>query len=224
MFDENLFSERFLIKSTRLKNWDYTNQGYYFITICTRYKYPYFGNINNGKNVLSNIGKIADKCWRDISLHFNNVILDEYIVMPNHMHGIVRIVNKNCIDSSVETCHGMSLQNTTKDGMSLQYNINNQNRKQYNKFSKPISKSIPMIINHYKGACTREINKLPNQSRFFHWQPRYYDRVIRNDYQLNKIRQYIQNNPKNWRKDRNFNSGAFPPDPKSSKTKQINHF
>lgn len=103
MFNENLFSERFLIKSTRLKNWDYSKSGYYFLTICTINRINYFGHINDGKMILSDIGEIANQCWRKIPNHFPHVKLDEFVVMPNHVHGIVRMVetqnNKNRRDA-----------------------------------------------------------------------------------------------------------------------------
>lgn len=186
-----LFSQRFLIKTARLNKWDYSSEGYYFITICTINRINYFGNIINRIMILSDIGNIAQNHWQQIPQHFPNILLDEYIIMPNHVHGIIQIIksthinNKQtrrdeaCHDEPVETCHGMSLQNNHS-----------------NKFSHPIHNSIPMIINHFKGSCTRAINQLPNQTRLFQWQTRYYDRVIRDDYELNKIREYIINNPK----------------------------
>jgi len=188
LYNENLFSERFRIKSARLSKWDYSSPGYYFVTICTINKTNYFGNIENGKMILSDIGWVAEKYWQEIPNHFLQIKLDEFIIMPNHVHGIIRIINKYNIDS-VETCHGMSLQNK-------------KIHKQYNKFSQPISGSIPMIINHYKGTCTRAIRQLPNPF-IFHWQSRYHDRVIRNEIELNIIQKYIKNNPKNWQFDRN---------------------
>jgi len=189
-FNENLFSERFLIKTTRLSKWDYSSPGFYFITICTINKTNYFGNIWDGKMILSDIGQIVNKYWYEIPNHFNNVKLDEFIVMPNHVHGIIRIqYNKLC--------------NLRRDAINRVF-TNNDNIGGITKQNNPMlnKKSIPYIIRWYKGITTHTIRQLPN-SFIFHWQPRYYDRIIRNKKELNAIRQYIKNNPKNWEQDRN---------------------
>ena len=210
-FDENLFSERYRIKTARLPNWNYAKPGYYFITICTQFKKPHFGYINNGRMILSANGKIADDCWRKIPCHFNNMELDAFVVMPNHVHGIVRIIEKHSNNGIVvETCHCMSLRNTQH--ATIQNAIHGISRNtQYgpvqntpNKFSQPISGSIPMIINHYKGACTRTINKTINNPYFFHWQSRYHDHIIKNHHELNIIRAYIINNPRKWELKRKY--------------------
>jgi len=165
----------------RLKHWDYTTPAYYFVTLCIRNRQIYyFGNINNDKIILNNLGKIINKYWLKIPNHFNNVVLDEYIVMPNHVHGIIRIENNNI--HPVGTCHGMSLQNTRQ-------------------FSHPQKNSLSMIINQFKSACTK-ILKQNNQIRISFWQPKFHDHIIHNKHELYKIRQYIIDNPKNWYRDR----------------------
>ncbi|GIW64820.1 MAG: hypothetical protein KatS3mg092_0753 [Patescibacteria group bacterium] len=118
---------------------------------------------------LSKIGEIAEKFWLQIPKHFSNVYLDEFVIMPNHIHGILIIKNKNVNNdnNNVETCHGMSLQN---DKFSQ--------KNQFNKFSKPIKNSLSMIINQYKSAVKRYTNK---QKINFHWQSRFYDHIIRNE-------------------------------------------
>jgi len=80
-------------KKRRLQNYNYGKNGYYFITICTKNRKPFFGKIINDKMKLSNIGKIAQQCYREIPNHFNNVKLDEYVIMPDHIHGIIMINN-----------------------------------------------------------------------------------------------------------------------------------
>jgi REP element-mobilizing transposase RayT len=176
-----------------LKHWDYSSPGYYFVSICIKNRQLYyFGKINNNEIILNNIGKIIKQNWLNISKHFNNIKLDEYIIMPNHMHGILQILNnyrKNVTKQyqyihTVGTCHGMSLQNTRQ-------------------FSHPQKNSLSMIINHFKSSCTR-ILKQNNQIYVSFWQPRFHDRVIRNEKELCAIRQYIKDNPKNWYQDRNF--------------------
>ena len=132
-----------------------------------------FGSIIDEKIVLSEVGEIANKYWLEIPEHFPFIILDEYIIMPNHIHGIIVI---DRFPDNVATCLGMSLQSV-------------------NRFSHPVSGSLATIINQFKGAVTRYARK--NDIDFF-WQPRYYDHIIRNETALNKIREYIWTNPVNW--------------------------
>jgi REP element-mobilizing transposase RayT len=171
-----LYKNRYRIESTRLKNWDYSSFGYYFVTICTRNRECLFGNIVDGEIVLSEIGKIAKQYWLGIPNHFQNAKLDEFVIMPNHIHGIVIIDN-------VETPHGVSLQ------------------QRQNKFSKPIPGSLSMVINQYKSTVTRWCRK--NGYNDFAWQSRFYDHIIRNENSLRKIREYINNNPMKWDIDEN---------------------
>jgi len=176
------FRQKYRIPSSRLKHWDYSSVGWYFVTICTYQKYCYFGEIVGGEMKLSKIGKIVEKYWLEIPKHFKNIKLDEFIVMPNHIHGIIVIEYK--IDKiNVETRHGVSLQ---------------KNENNFNQFSKMVKNSISLIINQFKSSVKRYANKnkIP-----FHWQPRFYDHIIRNEKSLDEIRQYIKNNPLKWEND-----------------------
>ena len=96
------FRNKYRIPSTRLQNWDYSSNGYYFITICTKERKHNFGEIVDYKMKLSRIGEIAYKYWFEIPNHFSFVELDEFVVMPNHVHGILIINN---VFSHVETRH-----------------------------------------------------------------------------------------------------------------------
>ena len=98
-----LFKNKYRVESARFKNWDYSSAAYYFVTICTKNREHYFGNIRDGKMVLSEIGKIADECWAKIPNHFQFVVLGKLIVMPNHVHGIISIVSPATVGSPVET-------------------------------------------------------------------------------------------------------------------------
>ena len=91
----SLYKDKYRVESIRLKNWDYTFNGYYFITICTKNKECYFGEIIDDKMILSEIGKIAHKYWQEIPKHFPFAQLDKFVIMPNHMHGIIIIDNGN---------------------------------------------------------------------------------------------------------------------------------
>ena len=176
-----LYKNKYRIESTRLKNWDYASPGAYFVTICTKNREPYFGKIVNGKMELSEMGQIAEKYWREIPVHFSNVHLDEFVVMPDHFHGIIVIVETPKL---VETPNlGVS---TTNLGVSTTIRTPAKNWK---------PGTLGVIINQYKRICTIQIKK---RGYGFAWQPRFYDRIIRNDGELNRIRQYIADNPMNW--------------------------
>lgn len=138
-------------KSIRIQKFDYSQTGMYFVTICIDGHKHLLGKVVNREMVLNNIGNIAQKCWLEIPDHFPNVELDQFIIMPNHMHGIVVINNKI---NPVRACHGMPLQN---------------------KFSKPISGSLGTIINQYKSSAKRQCNK--NGYSYFQWQRNYYEHV-----------------------------------------------
>ena len=86
-----LYKNKYRIKSTRLPNYDYSSNGYYFVTICTQKKFCYFGQIVKSQMQLSQVGKIAQKHWQEIPQHFDGVYIDEYVIMPNHVHGIIVI-------------------------------------------------------------------------------------------------------------------------------------
>jgi len=197
-FNENLFSERYRIKSARLLKWNYSSPGYYFVTICTFYRENFFSFVKNNKIILSNMGDIIQKNWQNLPNYYSNIKLDEYIVMPNHFHGIIHIVNY--CNFMVETTHknyGFVVE--TIHELSLQNNKKNQQLLRINRRKMLLSK----IIGRFKMQSSKEINILRNMRGRSIWQPRYHDRIIRNEKELNTIRQYIKNNLKNWEKDRN---------------------
>jgi REP element-mobilizing transposase RayT len=178
---EELFKDKYRIQSTRLKDWDYSQEGFYYITICTKDREPFFGRIINNKIKLSSIGEIVEQFWKEIPEHYENVSLDEYIIMPDHMHGII-IINESHDHYGNARCRDVV------------YNVSTGNEK--NKFMSEISPksySLPIIIREFKSAVTRQSNK--NGFNNFKWQARYYDHIIRNEKDLNRIRNYIKNNP-----------------------------
>jgi len=110
------YRSKYRIESTRLRNWNYSTPGFYFIIFCTRNREHFFGEIQDGKMFLNEIGKIADDYWSQIPLHFQNAELGDYIIMPNHIHGII-VINGMDADVTgvvntwnvVETGHALSL-------------------------------------------------------------------------------------------------------------------
>jgi REP element-mobilizing transposase RayT len=149
------FRHKYRIETSRLKGYDYSEPGSYFITICSKNREPLFGEIKNENVKLSEIGKIVTDCWFDLPNHYPNIILDEFIVMPNHVHGIIKIEKR----PEITINHG-----------------------------------IPEFIRAFKSFSSRRINEL-NTNISGIWQPRFYDRIIRSDNELNRIQLYIKNNP-----------------------------
>lgn len=167
-------------ETTRLKNWDYASPGYYFITICTQDHKPFFGQVKDDQMLLSPLGGMAETYWSEIPAHFANATLDEFIIMPNHVHGIVIIQ-----EESVETQHAVSLQKPSTP----------------RKFSSMQPGSLSAIIRSYKSAVTRWART--NGYAEFAWQRRFYDHIIRNDKSLRSTREYIRDNPLKWALDKN---------------------
>ena len=178
------FQDRYRIESTRLKRWDYNSCGGYFVTICAKDHAYMFGNIENGQMVLNELGKEAKKLWDQIPKHFLHVHMDECVFMPNHMHGIIMIesVRRDAI-------YGVSIQESNPKSSGIVSTDKNP----------MLNDSLSTMIRWYKGRTTYEINKLIHKK--FQWQARFYDHVIRNDVDLDRVREYIGNNPLNWELD-----------------------
>jgi putative transposase len=186
-------------KSPRWANWDYSTEGYYFVTAVTKDRLKLFGNIvldefiemrniadvGTGLRpvptfypmILNEYGKIVLECWNDLPNHYSDCALDEFVIMPNHIHGIINIIRKG-------------------------------------------KNSLSDIIGSLKSFSSRRINKLKivlpesNDGNLYEvgtglrpvptggiWQPRFHDRIIRDEMELYNVRNYIQNNPRNWLKD-----------------------
>jgi REP element-mobilizing transposase RayT len=148
----------------------------------------FFGDVDENEAWLSPVGEIARQHWADIPTHFGHARLDEFVVMPNHVHGIVIIedpgVEASDVRPGVETRHVASLQQL-----------------QQNRFGPLKPGSLQAIMHAYKAAVTRWCRQ--NGHDAFAWQPRYYEHIIRNDQDLARIRQYIRDNPAQWANDRN---------------------
>ena len=168
------FNEKFRISSSRLRGWDYTKPGKYFVTICTYGKFEWFGKINEGKIKLSKIGIIVGNQWITSFKIRKNIEIDEWIIMPDHIHGII-IINYNF---DVETPRRGASKTEKNKKITLKPN------------------SISSIICQFKSNCTKQIRRIGCTE--FKWQARFYDHIIRNDQEYYQIRNYIRNNPKRW--------------------------
>lgn len=205
------FKNKFKIESARAQWWDYGWNGAYFLTICTKNRKHFFGKIENQKMILSHTGVIADIFWYEIPYHHNNVELDEFVVMPNHIHGII-IIDKPIIPPLVETGHALSNNKTgnpvidkTETGHALSLQSNESNipiLPGQNRFQNIGSNTISSIAGSYKSAVTKHANRLGFENG---WQTRFYDHIIRNYDDYLRISNYIRNNPINWKEDKFFN-------------------
>ncbi|MGQ1911250.1 transposase [Marinifilum sp. RC60d5] len=180
------FQGKYRIKSARLENWDYSENAAYFITICTQNRESYFGDLSKGKMILSEIGEIVDaECLKTFEMRPDmNLMMDAYVVMPNHFHGIVTIgdnpYNTELVVKHRDAMHCAST-DTTK-----------------NKFG-PQSKNLASIIRGFKIGVTKHARKIHAD---FEWQSRFHDHILRNDKSFQRIRDYIKNNPLAWAKDK----------------------
>ena len=181
-------------KSIRLKGYDYTRSGFYFVTICCDRRQSLFGNIVNGAMQLNRYGEIVAESYRWLSRRYPYLILDEWIIMPNHFHGIMvitneprRVVSRN--DPTVRTAPTLTRNDIVLTDKNLP--INPELKR----------KSLGRLIGAFKTVSTKEINLIRNTPGTKVWQRNYYEHIIRDERALHNIRQYIINNPLSWEND-----------------------
>ena len=168
-------------KSIRLKNYNYSKNGTYYVTVCADNRKCIFGDVRNGKIILNEYGKITDKWCNEIPKHFTCVELDEYIIMPNHLHVTIVIV-------------GAGSPRPDTDTFTQTNNKGRGNR----------APTLGQIVAYFKYGATKQINTTRNTPGARIWQRNYYDHVIRDEISLNKIRKYIIDNPVNWEQDEEY--------------------
>ena len=167
-------------RSTRLRDFDYSQDGAYFVTICTWNRACVFGDIVQQEMQLNEDGRIVYREWQRTSQVRNNIKIDSFIVMPNHLHGIVIIDHGNGTLYSHQG-RGTLQRAPTREG-----------------FGKPVSGSLPTIIRLFKSTTTKQINLSRHTLGIHVWQRNYYEHVIRNEKELTETREYIINNPLRW--------------------------
>jgi putative transposase len=161
--------------SLRLRGYDYTQPGIYFVTVVLkRDSSILFGEVIEDGVRLNEYGEIVKECWEEIPLHFPNVLLDAFVVMPDHVHGILAISSF----SSEKPCE-------VEEGV-----------------HKPCPGSLSAIMRSFKSAVTKEINIRRGTPGASIWHRSFYDRIVRNQKELERFRRYIVNNPRKWRLDR----------------------
>jgi putative transposase len=162
-------------RSVRLPGYDYGQAGGYFVTICAHQRACLFGDIVDGETHLSAFGQVVAEIWEGMPEHHPHVELDAFVVMPNHVHGILHILRRGT------ACRAPTY--TTA------------------RFAEPVPGSLPTIIRSFKSAVTKRINEIRGTSGQPVWQRNYYEHVIRTQDDLDDIRQYILGNPAKWSED-----------------------
>ena len=205
------YQNKYRIKSARLEGYDYRQSGLYFITVCTHNREHYFGKIVDNEMQLSNIGILADVFWHEIKNHKNNIELHQFVVMPNHIHGILKIVDGgNGVGCGYDACRDdacivSTMANPMGQMDGTDESSTNPQQSETNKMAaiSPKSGSVSRVIGSYKSAVTKHAHRLGYE---FKWQTRFYDHIIRNENDYFRISNYIKNNPHNWNNDK-LNNG-----------------
>jgi len=174
-------------RSIRLKIYDYSQAGAYFVTIVARGRRCEFGEIVDGTMRLNHHGSVLTQCWECLPEHFQNVQTDAFVVMPNHIHGIVMVGARHAVPLHAER----------------------------ERFAKTVAASLPTIIRSFKSACSKYINEFRPGHSGPVWQRNYFEHVIRSEDSLKRIRQYILENPMCWEFDRD-NPASLKPEPEYS--------
>jgi putative transposase len=192
-------------RSIRLTGYDYSQRGCYFITVCTQGRRCLFGEIETGRMILNDAGRMVGRWWNELKNKYNNIEIDEYVVMPNHCHGIINIaetVGAKIVGADLCVCPDNNMGENVKNkkgehiGSPLQ--------------GSPIQK-WPMytMIQWFKTMTTNEYIRNVKQN---HWEPfdgklwqrNYYEQIVRDEMSLRRIREYIANNPYIWQQDKLF--------------------
>ena len=169
---------QYMRRSIRLQGYDYSQSGMYFVTICAYQKSCMFGHIRDGSMEVNALGLIVEDCWRQIAQVRSNVELDDFIVMPNHVHGIIAIIN----EETTGFCNGKAQRAKAPKG-------------------KLSSGSLGVIVGQFKRAVTIHHKLLHRRVEHHIWQRNIYEHIIRNENSLNEILQYIVANPAKWQDD-----------------------
>ena len=205
-------------KSIRLKGYDYSQNGLYFITICTYNRECLFGEIIDKKMILNDAGKIANECWLKIPEHFPDAVLHEYVVMPNHVHGIIELAGMAAAGYENKEGQNVGGQNVGNQNVGVQ----NFNPRHFdpllptqpppsqpslppqpppqNQFQHIIPRSIGSIVRGYKIGVTKFFRD--NTDIYHVWQRNYHEHIIRTEQSYWRISEYVINNPEAWENDK----------------------
>jgi REP element-mobilizing transposase RayT len=158
-------------RSIRLKDYDYSQPGAYFVTVCTHNRECLFGTVTDGNMIPSKTGDIVAFCWHDLPAHYPHITIDAFVVMPNHIHGIIILRHPDNVGAGLKPAPTMQRH------------------------------GLPEIVRGFKTFSARRINAVRITPGMPLWQRNYYEHVIRDERDLNAIREYIVGNPVGWDRD-----------------------
>ena len=171
-------------RSIRLPQYDYAQPGVYFVTICTHEHECVLGEIVDGVMILNDWGIVADRFWDEVSVHFDGVAVDAYVIMPNHTHANIVIVRHPLRRGEVASPSMATTRGDMRGGE-----------------TPPLQPTLGQIVAYYKYQTTKAINLMRGMPGTKFWQRSYWEHVIRNEADLARIRQYIVDNPARWAED-----------------------
>lgn len=174
-------------RSIRLTGYDYSQCGYYFITVCTRQRRCLFGEIEKGRMIVNDAGQMIGRWWNELKNKYANVEINEYVVMPNHCHGIINIVG-TAVGADLRVCPNETVEHA---GSTLR------------------GRPIYEMVQWFKTMTTNEYIR---NIKYNHWEPfdgklwqrNYFEQIVRDETSLQRIREYIVNNPCQWQQDKLF--------------------
>ena len=162
----------------RLEGYDYSTPGAYFVTACTQDRRPLFGRVIDGRMAANPLGTVVEDCWDELPDHYDSLALDAFILMPNHVHGVILLQDEP---------------NNASVGAGLQPAI-----------PRPAASrrhGLPEIVRAFKTFSARKINRMRASTGASVWQRGFYDHVIRDEDELDRVRTYILDNPRKWSED-----------------------
>ena len=176
-------SNRHERKRNRAKETDYTTPGAYFVTVCTQKRLLLFGDVIDGVMMINDFGRIVAEAWADLPQHYPHIVVDDFVIMPNHIHGVIwlyRFYDAGCVGTGLRPV-------LTSDLLELPPSDD------------PILRhGLPEIMRAFKSFSSRRINRLRGQPGTPVWQRSYWDRIIRAQGELSRIHDYICSNPGRW--------------------------
>jgi len=197
---KNSMSDKFLnkyrIQSARLQGYDYGQNGAYFITICTNNREHFFGEISDFAMIFNEIGRLAEQFWMEIPNHFPFAALGNFVVMPDHVHGILIIDKTDIVTVDAGVDAGVDAETRLIASLHQPPTASKKTGGFAGNKNPMMNENISRIIRWYKGRCTFEKSKM---NAGFAWQTRFHDHIIRNDAEFEKIQHYIGNNPLYWK-------------------------
>jgi len=186
-------------KPNRQAGYDYSTPGAYFVTICVEGLIHFFGKVHDGVMQLNEFGMIVERQWQWVFGHFDGIAIDEFVVMPDHIHGIVHVLPGPDGSTHVGTTLGLSLHPVTHAGPASSC----AHERRQNVLSK--------TINAFKTTSSKHVHAMGHST--FRWQRSFHDRIIRDDEELQQIRCYIVDNPRKWRPQSATSVHPIPPEP-----------